>query len=233
MTKREIDGIKNRSQSGNSGPWVTDYTEMAKKTVIKRLLKLADLSPEIAERVAVAIENDDSGPQTTRQEVRIEPAQVQTAPVPQLEAPEVQDEQPANVTPIDEADDIPMKASPAPETKAPDKKSKLPRKKEPEPKGYLEPEKPAAPTQEAPTIDVQTEEVQQADLTPNQKAVLAKLDEAGFDVADLLKVALANEWCPPCDPITTGINHVEDHVLAVFLEEWTELVEEIQKGKDS
>ena len=36
MTKDEIDKIRGRSKSGNSGPWVTDYNEMAKKTVFRR-----------------------------------------------------------------------------------------------------------------------------------------------------------------------------------------------------
>lgn len=42
MTKAEIDGIMNRSESvksGKSSPWKTDYGEMAKKTVVKRAQK--------------------------------------------------------------------------------------------------------------------------------------------------------------------------------------------------
>jgi recombination protein RecT len=41
MTREEIDGIKMRSDSGkkNTGPWVTDYSEMARKTVIRRIYK--------------------------------------------------------------------------------------------------------------------------------------------------------------------------------------------------
>jgi hypothetical protein len=60
MSKEEIDAIRKRSQSPNAGPWQTDYTEMAKKTVIKRLLKLADLSPETAERISHDPENSIS-----------------------------------------------------------------------------------------------------------------------------------------------------------------------------
>ena len=42
MTRDEIDGIMNRSESvkaGNTTPWKTDYGEMAKKTVVKRAQK--------------------------------------------------------------------------------------------------------------------------------------------------------------------------------------------------
>lgn len=47
MSKAEIDGIRRRSKSANNGPWVTDYDEMAKKTVFRRLSKWLPLSPEM------------------------------------------------------------------------------------------------------------------------------------------------------------------------------------------
>lgn len=53
MSKGEIDAIRARSKSADSGPWVTDYEEMAKKTVIKRLLKRAPMSIELADAVAL------------------------------------------------------------------------------------------------------------------------------------------------------------------------------------
>ena len=55
MAKEEIDAIRKRSRSGSSGPWVTDYNEMAKKTVFRRLSKWLPLSPEVRD----AAENDD------------------------------------------------------------------------------------------------------------------------------------------------------------------------------
>lgn len=53
MDVNEIDGIRARSRSGESGPWKTDYAEMCKKTVFrrhyKRLPKSTDLDGMIRE----------------------------------------------------------------------------------------------------------------------------------------------------------------------------------------
>lgn len=52
MTKAEIEGIRNRSKAGNAGPWKTDWSEMAKKTVVRRFSKMLPLSAEIMEHVS-------------------------------------------------------------------------------------------------------------------------------------------------------------------------------------
>lgn len=79
MTREEIDAIRKRSKASNSGPWVTDYDEMAKKTVLRRMSKRWDLNPEAYE----AINADDDTPKD------IERASVTTKPLftPQLAAP--------------------------------------------------------------------------------------------------------------------------------------------------
>lgn len=59
MSKEEIDGIRQRSRSGSSGPWQTDYMEMAKKSCFRRLSKWLPLSAEF--RDAVEREDDDNG----------------------------------------------------------------------------------------------------------------------------------------------------------------------------
>lgn len=46
MSLEEIEAIKSRSKAGNYGPWITDWNEMAKKTVFRRLSKWLPLSPE-------------------------------------------------------------------------------------------------------------------------------------------------------------------------------------------
>lgn len=53
MTKSEIDGIRSRSSSRDHGPWVTDFEQMARKTVIKRLAKYLPLTVELAKAVAI------------------------------------------------------------------------------------------------------------------------------------------------------------------------------------
>ncbi len=64
MSKDEIDKIKERSAAWEAwlkykkaGPWNSDYDEMAKKTVFKRLAKWIPQSPEL--RQAVDIDDED------------------------------------------------------------------------------------------------------------------------------------------------------------------------------
>ena len=47
MSVADVEAIRARSKAGKSGPWVTDWAEMAKKTVIKRVLKMVPLSSEL------------------------------------------------------------------------------------------------------------------------------------------------------------------------------------------
>lgn len=70
MTRDEVEGIRRRSRSGDSGPWVTDWNEMAKKTVIRRHSKRLTLSPEFQK----AIEKDDDTLIDITNQVGIEPA---------------------------------------------------------------------------------------------------------------------------------------------------------------
>jgi recombination protein RecT len=49
MSKHEIEKICARSETGDKGPWITDYDEMAKKTVFRRAQKWLPISPEIRE----------------------------------------------------------------------------------------------------------------------------------------------------------------------------------------
>lgn len=55
MTITEVERIRSRSRAGNAGPWKTDWNEMAKKTVFRRMSKWLPLSAEIRE----VVEADD------------------------------------------------------------------------------------------------------------------------------------------------------------------------------
>jgi recombination protein RecT len=55
MTLGEVERVRARSKSKDSGPWVTDYDEMAKKTPLKRLMKVVPRSVELDR----ALEADD------------------------------------------------------------------------------------------------------------------------------------------------------------------------------
>jgi recombination protein RecT len=51
LTREEVDAIRARSKAGKSGPWVTDYNEMAKKTAFRRVSKWIPLSAEIRDAI--------------------------------------------------------------------------------------------------------------------------------------------------------------------------------------
>lgn len=59
MTRDEIEGIRKRSRTGQNGPWVTDWAEMAKKTVFRRLAKWLPLSADLRTKVE-ADDTDDA-----------------------------------------------------------------------------------------------------------------------------------------------------------------------------
>lgn len=108
MTLAEIDGIRKRSRAGNNGPWVTDWGEMAKKTVVRRASKKWPMDPE----AAGAFNADDDS---------ILPAKVDTTtrPIfaaPMLPEPEAPVPEPQPAASDDDGDLGPQKQSHAPTT---------------------------------------------------------------------------------------------------------------------
>lgn len=64
LTIDEIESVRKRSRAGASGPWVSDFCEMAKKTAFRRVSKWLPLSAEIQD----AFERDeDRLPEIPRQ----------------------------------------------------------------------------------------------------------------------------------------------------------------------
>jgi len=58
MSREEIEAVRKRSRASGNGPWATDFNEMAKKTVLRRLSKLVPLPSEVAQ----AVNDDDDVP---------------------------------------------------------------------------------------------------------------------------------------------------------------------------
>lgn len=57
MTREQIESVRSRSRAAKSGPWVTDWEEMARKTVFRRHSKRLPIS---SEEVREAIQIDDA-----------------------------------------------------------------------------------------------------------------------------------------------------------------------------
>ncbi len=53
MDIAEVNAIRDRSRAGKAGPWVTDFAEMARKTVMRRLCKYLPSSPELSQAVTL------------------------------------------------------------------------------------------------------------------------------------------------------------------------------------
>ncbi len=53
MSKAQIEAVREQSKAGKSGPWVSHWEEMAKKTVIRRLFKYLPVSVEIQRAVTL------------------------------------------------------------------------------------------------------------------------------------------------------------------------------------
>lgn len=54
MTTADVNAIRNRSRSGKSGPWATDWSEMARKTCLKRAAKYLPKSVQLADALEIA-----------------------------------------------------------------------------------------------------------------------------------------------------------------------------------
>lgn len=63
MTREDVEAVRARSRAANRGPWVTDWSEMAKKTVFRRAAKWLPLEApnnDVAQRFDAALDVDDA-----------------------------------------------------------------------------------------------------------------------------------------------------------------------------
>jgi recombination protein RecT len=175
LSREDVENVRARSDSwkshvakGYDSPWKTDEGEMFKKTAIKRLLKLADLSQETAERIAV--DNSlDVTPEARVTEVKT--AQIpETAPQPSLESPKTQQPEPQREL---------VEEQPEPE----------------KPKADVKPTAPAKLTKAKPEETKPDPKVipmdPRADLIDKTREALAK---DGYTEAQLIRVMVSNEW---------------------------------------
>jgi len=58
MTKEDVDKIRARAKASSNGPWVTDYVEMGRKTVTRRLCKYLPKAPSNS-RLLLAVGMDE------------------------------------------------------------------------------------------------------------------------------------------------------------------------------
>lgn len=99
MTKAEVEAIRKRSKAKDSGPWVTDYEAMAKKTVVRRAFPYLPVSVEA--QMGAASDETSGGYEGTIP--RLDMGTLEAQP----EAPEAPD--------ADSPDEEPEKAEAAPE----------------------------------------------------------------------------------------------------------------------
>ena len=123
MSTDDVEAIRGRSRAKDSGPWVTDWNEMAKKTVFKRLSKWLPLSPEVVDAVEADVAEIDPDVVTTvsappAPEAR--PRLAESLPAEPPKRPRGRPPAPRNVTPpAQEADEIPMDPPSPPPVQAP------------------------------------------------------------------------------------------------------------------
>lgn len=124
MQKEEVDAIRKRSRAGNSGPWVTDYNEMAKKTVLRRMSKRWPLAPEAAGAIDIEAESEVITVPTMsepkflddaikRRAKKVEPPKDAPPPAAQEPEPESQPSGAGEARPVEETVE-PAPAEPAP-----------------------------------------------------------------------------------------------------------------------
>lgn len=83
MSVAQVEAIRKRARAGDSGPWVTDFNEMGKKTVLKRNAKYAPMSSEAARAVALDEAADANLPQSFS--MSLETVEPKALPEPQVE----------------------------------------------------------------------------------------------------------------------------------------------------
>lgn len=213
LPRAEVEAIRARSDSwkahvskGYDTPWKTDEGEMFKKTALKRVSKLADLSPDTMDRIHA---DPDIQLEKPADAAEIKRAQVPAAPVSvNIETPALPEPEPEpQAEPEPEAQPVETIVEPAPAAK-PARKQTLRKpapEPEPEPAPQAEPEAPA---------DEPAEKKPEKDPTPNRTECIARLKKAGFT------------WDQMDKFLTAEFNNTDrdEETLGKVLGDWEELI---------
>lgn len=76
MAKEDVDLIRNRARAGKSGPWATDWAEMARKTVLRRAAKYLPRSVSMADALELTDKTEAPFYQPERVKVEAMPVTV-------------------------------------------------------------------------------------------------------------------------------------------------------------
>lgn len=69
MSAAQVEKARARSKTPNDGPWATDWEEMAKKTVVRRMMKMLPMTQALAEALEKDDENYIDGEVTQRAQI--------------------------------------------------------------------------------------------------------------------------------------------------------------------
>jgi recombination protein RecT len=64
MTAAQVEAVRARSKAGRSGPWVTDWEEMARKTPLRRISKTLPRSEELSRAIEADEREYENGPRS-------------------------------------------------------------------------------------------------------------------------------------------------------------------------
>jgi len=191
--------------------WLTDEGEMCKKTVLKRLMKLADISGDTSDRLAVEYEKTMEAMPIARAVVKDSPSL--PAPAKQLAAPESKSADSGEAAPEQEETSEPVQESVAASEPKKEAKRQPARQKTVEVASEVtsEPVTPSA-AEHAPVTKSKAQELRDACV--------------GYEDAQIIKVLIAFNLC---EPSVTSLERVPASKIDFALTDTDTLIEELKE----